>query len=376
LRKSSAFLPSHSPSGSRASLARFDLRLAKREARSVHGALRRAGVSRHEVNVVETAPDPARLLDTQLAQGAVRVALDAAVAVVAGFGVADEIEHLECGGHGGRSYPRRLVRATALVANTKVGYPSERRPFTGCNMIPLVSEAIQNYADTHSSPEPELFAELARETRATQKDPQMMVGHSEGLLLRLLVVIARARRVLEIGTFTGYSALAMAMGLPADGELVTCDVDPEATTVAQKYWDRSPPERRSASCSRRIGHHRHAERPFDLVFIDADKPNYIRYWDSVLGLVRAGGLIVADNVLWSGRVLDPKEASDRALAAFNDHVQRDVRVEHVMLRSATVSPSRSSAEPARRPHGNVVQDSRRRLIVLALTASAESRSWR
>ena len=199
-------------------------------------------------------------------------------------------------------------------------------------MIPLVSEAIQNYADTHSSPEPELFAELARETRATQKDPQMMVGHSEGLLLRLLVIIARARRVLEIGTFTGYSALAMAMGLPADGELITCDIDPKATTLAQKYWDRSPHGKKIrlvlAPASDTIAT---LQGPLDLVFIDADKPNYIRYWDSVLGLVRPGGLIVADNVLWSGRVLDPKEESDRALAAFNDHVQRDVRVEHVML---------------------------------------------
>jgi caffeoyl-CoA O-methyltransferase len=199
-------------------------------------------------------------------------------------------------------------------------------------MIPLVSEAIQNYAEAFSSPEPELFVELARETRATQKDPQMMVGHSEGLLLRLLVTLSRARRVLEVGTFTGYSALAMASALPADGELVTCDIDPVATALARKFWDRSPHGAKIrlalAPASDTIPT---LHGPFDLVFIDADKPGYIRYWEAALPLVRAGGVIVADNVLWSGRVLEPKDESDRAIAAFNAHVRGDTRVEQVML---------------------------------------------
>lgn len=199
-------------------------------------------------------------------------------------------------------------------------------------MIPLVPEAIQNYTDAFSSPEPELFRELAQETRATQKDPQMMVGHCEGLLLRLLVLLARARRVLEIGTFTGYSALAMASALPADGELITCDVDPKSTSLAQKFWARSPDGKKIrlklAPASDTIAT---LQGPFDFVFIDADKPNYIKYWEGVLPLVRGGGVIVADNVLWSGRVLDPKDDSDRALAAFNAHVMRDGRVEHLML---------------------------------------------
>lgn len=199
-------------------------------------------------------------------------------------------------------------------------------------MIPLVSEAIQNYADAFSSPEPELFQELATETRATQKDPQMMVGHSEGLLLRLLVMLSRARRVLEIGTFTGYSALAMAMALPADGELITCDVDPKATTLAQKFWARSPHGKKIrlelAPASDTIAM---LKGPIDFVFIDADKPNYIKYWDAVLPLVRPGGVLVADNVLWSGRVLDPQDDTTRAIAAFNAHVKKDDRVELVML---------------------------------------------
>jgi caffeoyl-CoA O-methyltransferase len=199
-------------------------------------------------------------------------------------------------------------------------------------MINFVNEDILNYADQFSSPEPELFAELARETRATQKDPQMMVGHGEGLLLRLLVKLSGARRLLEIGTFTGYSTLAMAMALPADGELITCDIDPVATTVARKYWAKSPHGKKIhlklAPASDTIPS---LTGPFDLVFIDADKPGYIKYWEAALPLVREGGVIIADNVLWSGRVLEPKDDSTRAIAAFNAHVQGDARVEHVML---------------------------------------------
>lgn len=199
-------------------------------------------------------------------------------------------------------------------------------------MISFVREDIQNYADAYSSPEPDLFTELARETRETQRDPQMMVGHGEGLLLGLLIRLCGARRVLEIGTFTGYSALAMAGALPDDGKLITCDISERATAVAQRYWDRSPHgtkiELRLAPALDTIAS---LQGPIDFVFIDADKPNYINYWEKVLPLVRPGGAIVADNVLWSGRVLDPKDDTDRALAAFNAHVRKDARVEHVML---------------------------------------------
>ncbi len=199
-------------------------------------------------------------------------------------------------------------------------------------MISFVPEEIQKYADAFSSAEPDLLAELARETHATQRDPQMIVGHGEGLLLRLLVRLCGARRVLEIGTFTGYSALAMACALPEDGELVTCDVDATCTALARRYWERSPHGKKIrlvlAPAIETIASLR---GPLDFVFIDADKPNYVKYWEAALPLVRSGGAIVADNVLWSGRVLDPKEESDRALAAFNAHVRRDARVEHVML---------------------------------------------
>jgi caffeoyl-CoA O-methyltransferase len=124
----------------------------------------------------------------------------------------------------------------------------------------------------------------------------------------------------------------MASARPADGELITCDVDPKSTSLAQKFWARSPDGKKIhlklAPASDTIAT---LQGPLDFVFIDADKPNYIKYWEAVLPLVRGGGVIVADNVLWSGRVLDPKDENDRALAAFNAHVTRDGRVEHLML---------------------------------------------
>jgi caffeoyl-CoA O-methyltransferase len=198
-------------------------------------------------------------------------------------------------------------------------------------MVDFVPEPIQSYADEFSSPEPEVLAELARETR-TRPDCNMMVGHGEGLVLKLLVRLCRARRVLEVGTFTGYSALAMASGLPDDGEVITCDIDPEATAIARRYWSRSP---HGAKIRLRLGPALDTiaaePGPFDFAFIDADKPGYIAYWEAILPRLRAGGVVVADNVLWSGRVLAPEDENGRALAAFNQHVRRDRRVEHVML---------------------------------------------
>jgi caffeoyl-CoA O-methyltransferase len=199
-------------------------------------------------------------------------------------------------------------------------------------MESFVSEPIQSYADRFTTPEPELLAELARETRASRTDAQMMVGHGQGTLLKLLVRMTGARRVLEVGTFTGYSALAIASGLPDDGTLVTCDVDADTTAIARRYWARSP---HGAKITLRLGPALETiaalPGPFELAFIDADKPNYIRYWEAILPKTRAGGVIVADNVLWSGRVLDPQDDNSRALAAFNEHVRADARVEHVMI---------------------------------------------
>ena len=196
----------------------------------------------------------------------------------------------------------------------------------------LIAPALETYAEKHSAPESRLFRELARVTRAKTACPQMQVGNLEGGFLRLMVKITRAKRVLEIGTFTGYSALAMAEGLLAGGRLITCDLDPVSTRIARAAWDKSPHGKKiTLELGPALRTLRKLEGLFDLVFIDADKENYIRYWNLCLPKVRRGGILLADNVLWSGRVLHPKDRTARAIAAFNRFVAADRRVEAVML---------------------------------------------
>jgi caffeoyl-CoA O-methyltransferase len=198
--------------------------------------------------------------------------------------------------------------------------------------LTLVPEAIEEYAASHTELPPPLFEKLREETYAKMSLPQMQVGRIEGTFLKLLVRIARAKRVLELGMFTGYSALMMAEGLPEDGELITCDIDPKAEAMAKRYFAQSPHGKKIRI---RIGPAletiKTLKGPLDMVFIDADKENYPNYYDAVLPLLRQGGLLVADNVLWSGRVLDPKEETDRAIVALNDKVAKDKRVEKVLL---------------------------------------------
>jgi caffeoyl-CoA O-methyltransferase len=201
--------------------------------------------------------------------------------------------------------------------------------------ITLLPPAIAEYVHAHTTPESALFRDLCDETQASLNSPQMQVGRVEGALLRLLVAISGARRILEIGTYSGYSGLAMAAALPEGGSLITCDVDPVATAVARRYFDQSGyGERitiRLGPALETIASLAADDQRFDLVFIDADKENYCNYWDAVLPLVPRGGLIVADNTLWSGRVLNPQENTDRAIVAFNRKVADDPRVEQVLL---------------------------------------------
>jgi caffeoyl-CoA O-methyltransferase len=201
--------------------------------------------------------------------------------------------------------------------------------------VDLVQPGIEQYAEAHTTPPPELLRELAEETRETLRSPQMLTGTIEGRFLELLVHASGARRVLEIGTYSGYSALSMAAGLPPEGRIDTCEVSPEHADVAQRYFDRSP-------YADRITLHRgpaletleRLEGEFDLVFVDADKVNYGNYFDAVLPRLSARGLIAFDNTLWSGRVVDPGEdASDdtRALVELNERLVRDARVVCVQL---------------------------------------------
>jgi predicted O-methyltransferase YrrM len=200
----------------------------------------------------------------------------------------------------------------------------------------IVAEAVEAYAAAHTTAPAPFLAELAEETRETLDSPQMLTGEVEGRLLEFLVFLAQPRLVLEIGTYSGYSALSMAQALPAGARIVTCELDPERVAFAQRHIDDAGfadrIEIRQGPALETIAG---LDGPFDLVFIDADKGGYRDYYEAVLPKLSERGLIVIDNVLWSGRVAEPPSDDDtdstRAMRAFNDHVARDGRVVSVML---------------------------------------------
>jgi len=201
-------------------------------------------------------------------------------------------------------------------------------------MKPIIPEKIEEYCLRHSSARNKLLRELERYTQQHCADARMLIGPHEGALLAMLVRITGARRILEIGCFTGYSALCMTEALPANGKLVTCEINPKHADIARSFFARSPfghkiklrlgPALETLAALPRLA-------KFDLLFLDADKENYVNYYEAVLPRLRPGGLIVADNVLWSGHVLAPKDKTDRAVVRFNQRVRRDRRVECVML---------------------------------------------
>jgi caffeoyl-CoA O-methyltransferase len=196
----------------------------------------------------------------------------------------------------------------------------------------LVPEDIEAYAAEHSEPVAPLFEALREETHASMQYPNMQVGRLEGNLLRLLVRLSGAKHALEIGMFTGYSGLMIAGGLPEDGTLITCDVDPKAEAIARRAFAKSPVGKKiEIRMGPALQTLKTLKGPLDFVFIDADKENYLAYYEAVLPLLRKGGLLVADNTLWSGKVLAPKSDSDRAIVAFNDAVAKDTRVDKVLL---------------------------------------------
>jgi len=194
-------------------------------------------------------------------------------------------------------------------------------------------EKIEEYALGHTEPPTEVLERLAAETRETMEAPQMMVGPLEGRFLQLLVRLASPRLVLELGTFTGYSSISMAPALPEGGRIVTCDIDERAVAIARRYAEEAGVVDR---IDYRLGPGLETiaglDGPFDFVFIDADKESYVDYYEAVLPKLADDGLIVADNVLWSGRVVEPDpEETTRTIMEFNEHVRRDERVVAVML---------------------------------------------
>lgn len=194
---------------------------------------------------------------------------------------------------------------------------------------------LTDYVESHTSPESDVLQRLNRNTHAHVLRPRMLSGHLQGRLLSMLSHMLRPRRILELGTYTGYSALCLAEGLTDDGLLITIDNNEELEDFARSYWQQTP---YAAKIDFRLGDAagiiESLDEEFDLVFIDADKRNNGTYFDLVIDKVRPGGIILADNVLWSGKVVGPVKASDKdthAVLAFNDKINADPRVENILL---------------------------------------------
>jgi len=198
----------------------------------------------------------------------------------------------------------------------------------------FVEQDIEDYALAHSTTQSAALAELQREALASLASPQMLSGPVEGRLLQLLVASTRAQRVLEIGTYAGYSALCMAAGLGSGGKILTCEISPEHAEFARRHIAKSPyAEQIEVLLGPAIETIGKLDGPFDLVFIDADKASYPAYYEATLTKLSPHGLIVLDNTLWSGRVLDERDSSEdtRALVALNEMLAADERVNCVML---------------------------------------------
>jgi caffeoyl-CoA O-methyltransferase len=195
----------------------------------------------------------------------------------------------------------------------------------------IIDQQLQRYAEQHTTPESDLLKKINRDTHANVLMPRMLSGHLQGRVLSMISHLMQPKTILEIGTYTGYSALCLAEGLADGGKLITIDKNEELEEKVKKYF-----ESFSGKIDYRIGNALDIlpslTELFDLVFIDADKSNYAKYFDLVVEKVRPGGLILADNVLWSGKVLDRRpDADTNAIISFNEKIQNDKRVENVLL---------------------------------------------
>ena len=199
----------------------------------------------------------------------------------------------------------------------------------------FISQELETYIENHSQKEPELLAKLNRETHQKILQPRMLSGHFQGRVLSMLSKLIRPMHILEIGTYTGYATLCLCEGLQQDGTMDTIDINEELATIQQKYFDLSPWKNQ---IQQHIGDAIEIiptlEKKYDLVFIDADKENYLNYFDLIVQKMNAGGIILSDNVLWSGKVLetpDPRDLSTNILLEYNKKINQDPRVETVLL---------------------------------------------
>ena len=199
----------------------------------------------------------------------------------------------------------------------------------------FLSDALENYISSSSEDEPDLLQELTRETHQKVVRPRMLSGHYQGRVLSLLSKLLRPRNILDIGTYTGYSALCLAEGLGSDGELHTIDINRELAGIQRKYFDKSQfGHQIFQHCGDALKIIPTLEKTFDIVFIDAEKKEYPDYFETVIQKTRKGSVILSDNVLWSGKVVAPLEAKDKAtkiLLEYNKLLKDDPRVETVLL---------------------------------------------
>ena len=202
-----------------------------------------------------------------------------------------------------------------------------------CSFMDVVAREAEAYAADHTTPMSSLLEEIEHYTLTRTPYPSMLTGRVEGRFLQLVAQLSGAHQVVEIGTFTGYSALAMAEVLPHDGRVLTIERNPEYARIAQDFFDRSSS---GYKITLRLGDALEVlntlpDAKADLVFIDADKQNYSVYYKESMRILRSGGLILADNVLWYGRIFDPKDDESRAVVAFNEMVKTDHRAEKLFL---------------------------------------------
>jgi caffeoyl-CoA O-methyltransferase len=201
-------------------------------------------------------------------------------------------------------------------------------------MNKLVSADIEVYAQAHSMPESDLCRALREETQRRMEAPQMMVGPLEGAFLKMMTQLLQATSVLEIGMFTGYSALCFAEALPADGTVLTCEIDEESAALARRYFARSSIGKKiEVRMGPALKTMRDLTGPFDLIFIDADKINYVNYYRRSLDLLSPQGVILIDNILWDGDVLKQPASDDKtaAIQELNRTVSSDPRVSAVLV---------------------------------------------